>query len=362
MIPVSNPHVSKKALAYVRRCFAVNWFSQGMFNRRLEEAFAKRFGSRYATSCSNGSIALWLALKACSIGAGDEVIVPTFTFSATTTAVIHAGAIPVFVDSEPRSYALDPDAVERAVTKKTKAIIVVHLYGLAADMGTLMRIARKHHLRVIEDAAEGLGGSYKGKALGTIGDIGCFSFFANKVLTTGEGGMCVTNSKRLYERLILFKNHGTAAGHVYWSDVVGFNGRMTNLQAAIGLSQLEDFDRNLRHRYEVFERYARNLADTPGIITLPYEKRTYSPWMFTLRIPSAKKGTICEELKRRGIEARPAFYPCHSMPVFRRYVRKGQRFPIASSHSREMINLPTYPDLSKRDIDAVCNALRAVLR
>ena len=360
-IPLSVPHVSPRALENVKRCFEENWFSQGPFNKELEEGFAKRMGLPHASTCSNGTAALWLALKALGIGPGDEVIVPTFTFSATAAAVVAVGATPVFVDSRPEDGNMSPESVEAMITPKTKAIIPVDIYGIAAPYRELIALAAAHGLKVVEDAAEALGGSYDGKPLGAFGDVGCFSFYPNKTMTTGEGGMCVTASAEIAEKIYLYKNHGTLAHQAYFPAVSGFNMRMTNLQAAVGAAEHAELDSHLEARFKVFETYMELLKDVPGIESLPFKDRTYGPWMFTVHVRGKKKETIVEALDAQGIDSRPGFYPLHLTPAFEPYAR-GRSFPVSEAFAEDLVNLPTFVGLPKEDISRVVETLSAIAR
>jgi perosamine synthetase len=261
MIPVSMPQLSGNEEKYVLECLKSGWISSaGSFVTRFEEAYANYIGTKYATSCSNGTAALHLALLACGVGPGDEVIIPDLTFAATANAVLYCGAKPVLVDVEEKTWNIDPVLVENVMTSKTKAIIAVHLYGNPCDMDALMAIAERHKVYVIEDAAEAHGAVYRGRKVGGIGHIGCFSFYGNKILTTGEGGMCVTNDKKLLDTMELCKNHGMKKERRYFHEVIGFNYRLTNIQAAIGLAQLEQLPAFIKERSRVTQQYQKSLA------------------------------------------------------------------------------------------------------
>lgn len=360
-IPLSIPTISAEVGLNIQQCVSENWLSQGNFNKEFENSFASHLGMPFASACSNGTAALWLALKAVGVSEGDEVIVPTFTFSATASAVVAAGGIPVFVDSRPSDGNLSPEAVARAITSRTKAIIPVDLYGIAAPYRELIEIAKKNNLAIIEDAAEALGGSYDGKPLGTLGDIGCFSFFPNKVMTTGEGGMCVTRSEDLNKSIYVYKNHGNSPDRSYWPEVPAFNMRMTNVQAAIGVAQVQHLSEYLNARFEVFEEYLRLFNNVSLIETLPFTERNYGPWMFTVRTRGKPKEEIVKFLAEKNIESRPGFYPLHLTPAFISYA-KGESFPVAEKLASETVNLPTFVGLPKEDIarvvDSVCEAMK----
>ena len=240
MIPIYKPDLGGNEKKYVNECIDTSWISsRGRFVQEFERRFSERIKVAHATAVSNGTVALHLALEALGIQDGDEVIVPTLTYIASVNAISYTGATPVFCDSDALSWQMDPEDIRRRITPKTRAIMVVHLYGQACDMDAIMRIAKEHNLFVIEDCAEAFGTLYKGQHVGAFGDIATFSFFGNKTITTGEGGMVVSNDKALLERARHLKGQGLAAHREYWHDVIGFNYRMTNIQAAIGLAQLE---------------------------------------------------------------------------------------------------------------------------
>ena len=264
-------------------------------------------------------------------------IVPTLSFAATANVVLHAGGTPVFVDSEPTSWNLDPEKVAEKITSKTKAIIPVHLYGHPADMDPLMDLARRHRLMVIEDAAEAHGATYKGSRVGSIGDIGCFSFFANKIVTTGEGGMLTTNDDGIADRARLLRSHGMSRSRKYWHEMVGYNYRLTNLQAAVGVAQMEQVDSFLKERNEIAEQYSACLSRDERIELpkeAPWAQRVN--WLYTVLLrEDIDRDAAIKKLEERGIDARPVFYPIHSMPP---YVAAGA-FPVASSISKRGITL-----------------------
>ncbi|KKM16310.1 hypothetical protein LCGC14_1687160, partial [marine sediment metagenome] len=239
MIPVAEPILGEEELKNVIEAIKTGWISsKGKFITEFENGFARYCGVKFGVTTSNGTAALHLALKALGIKEGDEIIIPDLTFVATASTVKYCNAKPVLVDIHPNYWCIHPEKIEEMITSKTKAIIPVHLYGNSCDMDPIMHIAREHDLYVIEDAAEAHGGKYKGKMLGSFGDISCFSFYANKTITTGEGGMCLTNDKDLAEKMINLRDHGMNKEKRYWHDIIGYNYRMTNLQAAVGVAQL----------------------------------------------------------------------------------------------------------------------------
>jgi len=273
-LPVAEPYFDSAELKYVTECVISGWVSStGKYISEFEKLFSDFLGTEYAVTCSNGTCALHLALKAFDIGPGDEVIVPTLTFIATASSVTHAGATPVFVDSEPETWNMDPGLIEGLITSKTKAIIPVHLYGHPADLDPILEIAQKHDLIVIEDAAEAHGALYKGKKVGSLGNAGIFSFYGNKIITTGEGGMIVVNDEKISKKIRLLRDHGMDKSCSYLHPILGFNYRMTNLQAALGVAQMEKINIIIEKKISMAQKYCRLLENIPGL-TLPNE----APW------------------------------------------------------------------------------------
>ena len=366
-IPIAEPDLRGNELKYVSECVTTNWISsQGEFVRRFEREFAARLGIEHALAVSNGTVALQLALAAFGIGPGDEVIVPDLTFAATINTVLHVGATPVVVDVDPATWNICPKAVAAALTPRTKAIMPVHLYGQPADMDALMALAKPRGIVVIEDAAEAVGAAYKGRPCGALGDAACFSFFSNKVLTTGEGGMVVFRDGNIAQRAQRLRDHGMDPGKRYWHNEVGFNFRLTNLQAAIGCAQLERLDGFLARKQAMARRYVRRLAAFPEI-TLPaaIPGLTNSYWVFSVIIDFVAIGIDREafmaRLGRAGIETRPLFYPLHDMPPYRPFTR-GAAFPVTDRLSASGVSLPSGVLLADEDIDYVCDVIESQIR
>ena len=363
LIPVSAPALVGNEKKYVMDCMESSWISScGEYVGRFETAFAEFCGVRHAVSCCNGTTALHLALLALGVGPGDEVIVPTLTFVATANAVTYCGARPVFVDSEPETWNLDPELIEARITPRTKAIIVVHLYGHPAEMDAVTAIARRHKLFVIEDAAEAHGAEYKGRRAGTLGDIACFSFYGNKIITTGEGGMVVTDDAALARRVAQLHGQGMDLERRYWFPIVGYNYRMMNLPAAIGLAQLERADWHLSRRQEVAAWYVERLAGMPGLVwQTEKEWATHARWLFTITLgdeePSSRDAAM-SYLGERGIETRPVFYPMHVLPPY----REDGAYPVADDIARRGLSLPTWAGLERADVDYVCDFLSEFLQ
>ena len=360
-IPVAEPVLAGNEKKYVLDCVESNWISsRGQYIERFEKAFASFCGVDHAVSCTNGTVAIHLALLALGIGPGDEVIVPTLTFVATANAVRYCGATPVLVDCEDQTWNIDPALIERRITPRTRAIIVVHLYGHVVDMDVIMDIARRHKLYVVEDAAEATGATYKGKVAGSIGDIATFSFFGNKVVTTGEGGMVTTNDPKFAAVVRQLKEQGMDPSRRYWFPVVGYNYRMTNIEAAIGLAQIEMIDWHMARRIELAAWYKEELRHHPGLswqVVHPWARHVYQFFTVLLDAESGvDRKDVIAHMQARGVEGRPVVFPMHVLPPFVEFAR-GQAFPVADRISQYGINLPTSASLTRDDVRRVCASL-----
>lgn len=357
MIPVYQPSLIGNEKKYVNECLDTNWISsKGKFVSQFEEKFSQYIGSKHALSVSNGTVALHLALLALGISSSDEVIVPTLTYIASVNAISYVGAHPVFVDSLESTWQIDSDDLERRITQKTRAIMVVHLYGCACDMDKILSIAKKYNLLVVEDCAEAIGTFYKGRHVGLFGDISTFSFFGNKTITTGEGGMVITNDPILSERVRHLKGQGLVANHEYWHDVIGYNYRMTNICAAIGLAQLEKIEEILIKKRNVAEFYRKNLKNLPLYLHKEPAEVVHSYWMCTILLEdSNKRDLLRKHLFENGVETRPTFYPVHTMPM---YSTKPQIYPVAEKIARSGINLPSWPDLTQKQLTLIVSEIK----
>jgi len=361
-IPVAEPVLGGNELKYVTECVQTNWISsQGSFVKRFEDELGALVDSPHVVACSNGTAALHLALLGYGIGPGDEVIVPDLTFAATINTVIHAGATPVIVDVDRRSWNIDPAKVAAVITARTRAIMPVHLYGQPADMDALVALADRHGLIVVEDAAEAIGARHRGRACGTIGHAGTFSFFSNKVLTTGEGGAVVFRDERAAQRARRLRDHGMNPAKRYWHEEVGYNYRLTNLQAAIGCAQLEQAQGFLARKQAIAARYRTGLAGVPGLeLAAQIAEHHNSYWMVSVIVDEAATGLPRDEIMRRlgeaGIDSRPLFYPLHVMPPYQRFA--GNRdFPVTDALSAQGFSLPSGVGLTDPEIDYICATL-----
>lgn len=361
LVPVAEPDIGERELAYVTEAVKSGWVSSaGPFVERFEREFASFCEVKHAVAVSNGTVALHLALVARGIGPGDEVVVPSLTFAATAATVRHAGATPVFVESREDSWCMDPEAVEAAVGPATKAIIAVHLYGHPADMDRLRAIASKHGLFLLEDAAEAHGAKYKGRRTGSLGDAACFSFYGNKIMTSGEGGMVVTDDDALVRRMRMLKDHGMDPERKYWHTAVGYNYRMTNLQAAIGCAQLERLPELQAGRQRVVDAYRKALAGSGVVVNPHLAGAEPAPWMAcaVLAAPGERDAAMAR-LRAAGFDSRPFFGLLHEMPPYQssRYVGGQAGGKVDERLSRGGMNLPSSARLGPEQIAAVVATL-----
>jgi len=361
MIPVAEPYLDGNEKKYVLDCLDTNWISSsGKYITEFEDKFAKYCGCKFGVATTSGTTALHLAVASLGIGRGDEVIVPDFTNIASANAVAYTGATPVFVDIEPRTFNINPEKIEEAITKKTKAIMVVHMFGHPCDMDPINEIAKRHKLFVIEDAAEAHGAEYKHRKTGSLGDVACFSFYANKIITTGEGGMIVTNNEQVSERAKHLRNLAFDKERRYIHSDIGFNYRLTNLQAALGLAQLENIEKHISMKRKIAEKYSKSLREVKGL-TLPIEEKWAKNvfWMYTILVEqtfSMNRDDLKNFLTKKNIETRYVFYPMHSQPCFKNLSQKGL-FPVSDEISRKGLYLPSGTGLRDEQIEKVVNSI-----
>ena len=358
-IPVTNPFLDEYEIELLNECIISGWVSSGgPFVKKFESLVAEHTGTKYAVSCSSGTSGLHLALLANDIGPGDEVIVPTLTFIATANAVRYTGAKPVFVDSDINTWNIDPKLIKDSITSKTKAIMAVHLYGLPADMDSINQIAKDYNLLVIEDASEAQGAKYKNKMVGSLADMAVFSFFGNKIITTGEGGMIVTNDKYLAEKCRLLRDHGMSKERRYWHQVLGYNYRMTNMQAALGVAQMGKIEKIIEKKKQIAKEYKEILGHSKGVIfpaEINFTENVF--WLFTILIKKDILGISANELmqlmQKHKIDTRPVFPPIHTQPIY----NDGKNLQIAEKIHSMGITLPSSYNLKSKDIQTISNII-----
>jgi len=355
-IPVASPVLGGNEKKYVLECLDSGWISSiGRFIGLFEERFARFCGASYGIAANNGTSALHLALAALGTGPGDEIIVPTLTYVATANAVHYCGAKPVFVDSDESTMTLVADSLEAAITGRTKGIIVVHLYGHPADMDPILEMARKHGLFVIEDAAEAHGALYRGRPVGSLADAATFSFYGNKIITTGEGGMVTTSDAAVRDRLRLLRGQGVDPDQRYWFPVIGYNYRMTNVAAAIGLAQLEQVEEFLKQRRLIAYMYARELGRLQDHLQLPTEQpwAEHAFWSYPIILRDTvrlSRDQMLKALEEDGIDTRPVFYPMHTLPP---YLEPQGYYPVADRLACRGLCLPMHGMLTEEDISYI---------
>ncbi|WP_017721973.1 DegT/DnrJ/EryC1/StrS family aminotransferase [Kamptonema formosum] len=367
-IPVNQPLLDGNEKKYLNECIETGWISsEGPFIKRFEEELAARVARKHGIAVSNGSVALDVAVAALGIGAGDEVILPAFTIISCAAAIVRAGAVPVVVDSNPQTWNMELRQLEARITPRTKAIMAVHIYGLPVEMEPVLELAEKYGLRVIEDAAEMHGQTYRGKPCGSFGDISTFSFYPNKHITTGEGGMVVTDDDQLAERCRSLRNLCFQPQRRFVHEELGWNFRMTNLQAALGVAQLERLDEFVARKRHMGRRYTELLADIPGL-ELPLERTDYAEniyWVYGTIIKDEVPFDAAEamqRLSRHKIGTRPFFWPMHEQPVFHKMgLFKGESHPVAERMARRGFYIPSGLALTDEQMERVADVLREVM-
>jgi perosamine synthetase len=368
VVPVSQPWVGDRELELVSDCVRSGWISsEGNYIKKFESGWAEYCGVEHGVAVSNGTAALQLAVQALELQPGDEVILPTFTIISCAQAIVYAGARPVLVDAEPRTWCMEVAAVAGRITGKTRAIMPVHTYGHPVDMDPLQELAHRHGLAIIEDAAEAHGATYRGRRCGGLGDLGCFSFYANKIVTTGEGGMVVTRSAAHAERLRSLRNLCFQPGRRFYHETLGHNFRMTNLQAAVGVAQLERIEEAVARKREMAAHYLRRLAGHPLLrlpVEEPWAENVY--WMFGLVLEAEARLSAAELarlLRMRGVETRPFFLGMHRQPALHRLgLFAGESYPVADTLAERGLYLPSGLGTTPRQRDEVCDALLATLQ
>ncbi|MBI5392786.1 DegT/DnrJ/EryC1/StrS aminotransferase family protein [Candidatus Woesearchaeota archaeon] len=364
IIPIAEPVLGEKEIEYATECIKTNWISsKGAYVTQFEKQFSKYCQTDYGIAVANGTVALHLALLALDIKKGDEVIIPDFTFAATINAILYTGATPVLVDVEQNTGNIDVNKIKEKITSRTKAIMPVHIYGNPCKIDEIKDLCSSRNLYLIEDCAEAHGAEYKKKKVGSFSDIACFSFFGNKIITTGEGGMCITNNEELAEKMRVLKDHGMSKNKRYWHEIIGYNYRLTNIQAAIGVAQLENIDKFIDTRRKNAKLYNSLLQDTKGITLQEegkYAKHVY--WMYSILLNKDAKLSrteIMQKLKSVGIETREFFYPLHIMPPYKQFAIG--KYPVTDYISQKGMNLPSSSRLSKDDVCYICEKIKEIL-
>jgi perosamine synthetase len=369
MIPVNEPLLDGNEKRYLMECINSGWISsEGPFVKLFEEKFAARMGRKHGVAVANGTAALDAAIEALGIGPGDEVIVPSFTIISCVMQIVRNGAKPVLVDADPRTWNMDVQSIERRITPRTKAIMAVHIYGLPVDMDPLLELARKHNLKVLEDAAQMHGQTYNGKVCGSFGDLSTFSFYPNKHITTGEGGMIVTDSDDLAEQCRSLRNLCFKAERRFVHDRLGWNLRMTSMQSALGLAQLERLDEFVARKRRMGSLYQELLGDLKGV-QRPVPTTNYSDniyWVFGLVLDEGLGLSAAEVMKRlaaEGVGCRPFFYPMHQQPILQKMgaVALSDHCPIAEGLYERGFYIPSGMALTEEQITTVAQKVRKVL-
>lgn len=362
-IPISRPNLVREDLSEIKKCFDSTWISsKSLWVEKFEEEFSKKVsGTKYSVSVNSGTSALFLALKALNIGPNDEVILPTLTMIATVNAVTWVGAKPVLVDSTSyNDWNINLQEIEKKITKKTKAILPVHIYGYPCDMDEINKIAKKHGLFVIEDAAEAMGTLYKGKKAGSYGDISCFSLYVNKIITTGNGGMVCTNNRDIYKLIKKLSFFDFNEKIHFKHNLIGYNLVLSGLQAALGLSQLKRFEQVLHKRRQIFDWYYKNLKDTNIKFISSHHKNDPNYWFPAIIVDNAKtKNVIVRELLRNKIETRNFFLPIHLQPVYKNKFNE-EKYPVSEFFLERGILLPSFFDLSFAQVSNICKIINKI--
>jgi perosamine synthetase len=363
-IPISKPCLGGREVEFVDDAMRSGWISSsGSYISKFEELCASYIDVKHGVATTNGTASLQLALAALEIGRGDEVIVPNFTFAATINSVLHSGATPVLAEVDVASWTIDIEIVRRLITKRTKAIIPVHVYGQPCDMASMLEIASKHNLFIVEDFAEAFGAEFNKEKVGSIGHIGCTSFFANKIITTGEGGMCFTDDVELEKRMRILRDHGMATDRKYWHVSAGYNYRMTNLQAALGCGQIEQVREKLNVRKKIEELYKEYFSDSRHItFQNNIINRGKICWIVTVLVDqelSISPEWLVQRLAKHNIEARPLFFPLNSMPPYQKLLKVGSN--ISEELNRRGVSLPTFEEITEEEIERVATTFLRLL-
>tara|TARA_A100001015_G_scaffold247259_1_gene283997 strand:- start:2931 stop:4016 length:1086 start_codon:yes stop_codon:yes gene_type:complete len=358
MIPIYNINLSKSSIKNVNKCLKDNWISSnGKFINRFEKRISKLLKVKHATTVSNGTVALHLALLALGIKKNDEIIVPVLTYVAPVNAIKYVGAKPVFVDADINTWNIDVSKIEACITKKTRAILAVHLFGFSCDILKIKKICKKYNLFLVEDTAEALGSKLNNKNLGCFGDVSTFSFYGNKTLTTGEGGMLVSNNYSIMKKVSHLKNQSMSKKEKYFHDSIGYNYRMTNICAAIGCGELTNFKENLKKKNKIAFLYRSNLKSKNFIFQDNLKNSKSSNWLVSMLARTNKhKKDIINKLIRKNIETRPIFTPMNKLPMY----KSKKLFPIAEKIHSLGFSVPSYPQLTLKEVVYICKLIKKV--
>lgn len=359
-IPQFLPWVGKEEYASIESCFDINWITEGPLAKEFNERLLELTGAKFGVFAPNGTLAIYLALRAVDIGPGDEVIVPDFTFIGSANAVEMTGATPVFCDVNRVNFQIDVASAEKKITPHTKAVMPVHIYGTTADMDSVMAFAKKHNILVVEDAAQAIGVRYKGRHAGTFGKTSTFSFFADKTITTGEGGMIVTDDEKTYDRLLFLRNQGRKHRGTFIHPEMGYNFRMTDIQCAIGLTQLKKLPQIIERKNTLRAVYEENLRGIEEISL--FRPEPGADWIpFRVGINAKRAHELMQFMTEKGIESRTYFYPLHRQPCYNylpESARRDEDFPNAIYGYESGVCLPTFPTLKEEEVKYICSAIR----
>jgi perosamine synthetase len=343
----------------------MNWITEGPKSQEFVDKLLKMMDVKYGVLAPNGTLSLYMALRALGIGKGDEVIVPNFTFIASANAIEMVGAKPVFCDVQDSDLHIDIKKAEKLVTRKTKAIMPVHIYGMACNMYDVTSFAKKHNLKIVEDAAQAVGVKWDGKQAGTFGEVGSFSFFADKTLTTGEGGLVVTNDEEIYKKLLFIRNQGRINRGSFIHPEIGYNFRMTDIQTAVGLVQLQKFPEIVKKKAKILETYKKFLNPEIKIIE-PLAHSTHIPFRVCITVPGGSE-KLMEHLKENGVEPRTFFYPLHMQPCYEdksffKFLKKKNDLSVSERLYKEGVCLPSWVGISTKDIKFICDKINNFLK
>lgn len=360
-VPQFSTWIGKPEIQAVAESIKDNWITEGPKSQKFSKKLLKLIGSRYGVFTPNCSLALYLALKAMGIGRGDEVIVPDFTFIASATSVEMVGAKPILADVNRDNFQIDLSHAAKRISQKTKAIMPVHIYGTIANMDQVMKFAKKHQLMVIEDAAQAIGVHWKGKHAGTFGNTGCFSFFADKTITTAEGGFVVTNQKKIYQKMLYLRNHGRIGSGSFIHPQIGYNFFLTDIQSAIGLVQLSKLKAIKKRKLQLLKLYQKLLKDIKEITFFKPEKG--ADWIpFRVGILYHQAQELMAFMSKKGIETRTFFYPLHQQPCFSYLKNNSKNFPNSIYGYKHGVCLPTFPTLTDKQVKYVCQVIRQFIK